>query len=315
MMKVIFFGTPPFAAHVLEYLLSHSIHVAAVVTKPDRPKGRSRVPLPTPVKLIAQQQIPPIPVYQPELVSDPEFADVLIPYQADLFVVVAYGEIIKQHLLDMPKLGCINLHASLLPKYRGAAPIQRCILEGETETGVTIMHMVKKMDAGDIIKTVKIPIHPDSTYGELEQDLCDAGEKALLEVIHDFGRNRIEREPQNHSLATFAPKIELEDCKIFWGRPAKEIHNLVRGVNPHPGAWCYVKIRQKPLRLKIHRTEYLIGYKGVPGEILSYGSEGLIIACGEEAVRLVEVQLEGKKSLSAEELMKGIPKAEFAIFT
>src|ERR1700722_12681047 len=170
MMKVIFFGTPPFAAHVLEYLLSQCIHVAAVVTKPDRPKGRSRVPLPTPVKLIAQQQIPPIPVYQPELVSDPEFADVLIPYQADLFVVVAYGEIIKQHLLDMPKLGCINLHASLLPKYRGAAPIQRCILEGETETGVTIMHMVKKMDAGDIIKTVKIPIHPDRTYGDLEKN-------------------------------------------------------------------------------------------------------------------------------------------------
>src|ERR1700722_14416890 len=170
MMKVIFFGTPPFAAHVLEYLLSQCIHVAAVVTKPDRPKGRSRVPLPTPVKLIAQQQIPPIPVYQPELVSDPEFADVLIPYQADLFVVVAYGEIIKQHLLDMPKLGCINLHASLLPKYRGAAPIQHSIIHGDTITGVTIMHMVKKMDAGDMIETVTVPIGPNASFPEIEAD-------------------------------------------------------------------------------------------------------------------------------------------------
>jgi methionyl-tRNA formyltransferase len=312
-LKVIFFGTPPFAAHVLEYLLSHNIHVAAVITKPDRPKGRSGVPSPTPVKLIAQQQIPPLPVYQPELVSDPAFADILIPYQADVFVVVAYGEILKQHLLDMPKLGCINLHASLLPKYRGAAPIQRSIIEGEAETGAAIMHMVKKMDAGDIIKTVKIPITSNCTYGELEQDLCNAGAKALLEVLHDFERNIFQREPQDHSLATFAPKIELEDCEIFWTRPAKSIHNLVRGVNPHPGAWCHVKIRQKSLRMKIHKTELLTGYKGLPGEILSYGSEGLVIACGEEAVRLVEVQLEGKKALSAVELMRGIPKAEFAI--
>jgi len=312
-MKVVFFGTPQFAAEVLDFLLKNGIEVSAIVTKPDRPKGRSGTPLPTPVKLVAQANNPPIQVYQPEQASDPGFADVLKVYEADLFVVVAYGEIIKQHLLDMPKLGCINLHASLLPKYRGAAPMQRCIFEGETESGVTIMHMVKKMDAGDMIKTVKVPIGSEMTFGELEKALCEAGSRALLEVIRDFPRNVVHRIPQDNSKATFAPKIELEDCEIDWRKSALQVHNLVRGVNPYPGAWCLVKVRGKTLRMKVNWTQWMAGRKGEPGEILNYGPSGLVIACGQDAVRLLEVQLEGKKAMSAGELMRGIPQHEFSL--
>lgn len=307
-MKIIYFGTPQFAADVLQDLIDHQVKVVAVITKPDRPKGRSGEPVPTPVKLVAQAQNPPIPFHQPELVSAPEFADTLRAYQADLFVVVAYGEIIKQHILDMPPRGCINVHASLLPKYRGAAPIQRSIIEGETETGVTIMYMVKKMDAGDIIESVKVPIGPDTTYGELEKMLCDVGSKALLKVIHQFEQGNVLRIEQDHSQATLAPKIELENCEIQWNQSATSIHNLVRGVNPHPGAWCYVHIREQKKRLKIFSTNLVMDRSGLPGTLLSADKNGLMIACGEGAIQILQLQLEGKKVMSAEEFMHGLSK-------
>ncbi len=303
-MKIVYFGTPPFAAEVLRYLLDHHVEVVAAITKPDKPKGRSGSPIPTPVKAVALEK--KIPVFQPELVSAPEFADVLPPFQADLFVVVAYGEIIKQHLLDMPRLGCINLHASLLPKYRGAAPIQRAILKGEKETGVTIMHMVKKMDAGDIIKAVKVPITEEMSFGELEEILCHEGSPVLLEVIREFEQGIFLRKPQDDSLVTYAPKIELEDCQIDWNRSAEELHNLVRGVFPYPGAWCFTTVRGHSLRLKVFKTQR-VDLQGAPGKILKYGKEGLIIGCGKGALRLLEVQLEGKRAMSAEEFMRGTP--------
>ncbi len=311
-MRVVYFGTPQFAANVLQYLIDNHVEIVAVITKPDRPKGRSGEAVPTPVKQIALAQNPPIPVHQPELVSAPEFAETLRAYQGDLFVVVAYGEIIKQHILDMPPRGCINVHASLLPKYRGAAPIQRSIINGETETGVTIMYMVKKMDAGDIIKTVKVPIGPNMTYGELEKSLCEVGSKALLDVIQQFEQGTVQRIEQDHSQATLAPKIELEDCEIHWTLPAKAIHNFVRGVNPHPGAWCFVKIREQQKRLKIISTRVVEGLSGLPGTILSSDKEGLVVACGEDALRILELQLEGKKAMPAEELMRGYPKGSFS---
>lgn len=307
-MRIIYFGTPQFAADVLQYLIDRQVEIVAVITKPDRPKGRSGHPIPTPVKLVAETQNPPIPVHQPELVSAPEFADTLSAYHADLFVVVAYGEIIKQHILDMPLKGCINVHASLLPKYRGAAPIQRSIINGETETGITIMYMVKKMDAGDIIKIVKVPIGPNTTYGELEKKLCDAGSKLLLDVIWDMEKGDVPRVEQDHAQATLAPKIELEDCEIKWTMPAQVIHNLVRGVNPHPGAWCYVHIGSQQKRLKIISTEVLEDRTGSPGTILPSKKENLIVACGENAIKILELQLEGKKAMPVEELMRGMSK-------
>lgn len=305
-MKIVYFGTPQFAADVLQYLLDHSIEIAAVITKPDRPKGRSGDPVPTPVKNIALSQNPPIPVYQPELVSAPDFAETLQAYHADLFVVVAYGEIIKQHLLDMPSKGCINVHASLLPKFRGAAPIQRSIISGEQETGITIMYMVRKMDAGDIIKMVKVPIGINTTYGELEKKLCEVGCKALLEVIQQFQTGSVERIEQDHSQATMAPKIELEDCQVKWDQPSLVIHNLIRGVYPHPGSWCKVIIRGQHKRLKFISTRSLVDRTGTPGTILGFGKEGLIVACKEGALQILVLQIEGKKAMTAEELMRGI---------
>lgn len=304
-MKVIYFGTPDFAANVLTYLLDNGVTIPAVITKPDKPKGRSGTPLPTPVKEVALAR--GIPVFQPPIVSDPAFAPTLEAFEADLFVVVAYGEIIKQHLLDMPKKGCINVHASLLPKWRGAAPIQRSIIHGDKVTGVTIMYMVRKMDAGDIIKTVEVPILPEMTYGQLESALCEAGKQALLQVIRQLEKGDVTREPQNHDLATLAPKIELEDCEVLWSRPAQELHDLIRGVNPHPAAWCYISVKGEKKRLKLLSTKVVEG-SGTPGTILRADKEGLTIACGAQALHILELQLEGKKAMTSAELIRGISK-------
>lgn len=305
-MKVIYFGTPDIAGKVLEFLLDHHVDVVAVVTKPDRPKGRSGDPVPTPVKCVAQSKIANVPVFQPEIVSAPEFAPTLAKFDADLFVVVAYGEIIKQHLLDMPKVACINMHASLLPKYRGAAPIQRCIIEGELESGVTIMHMVRKMDAGDMIRIAKVSISENMTAGELEQELTKVGEEALLQSIKDFEKGTALRTPQNHELATLAPKLELEDCEVHWNQPGQKIHNLVRGVTPFPSAWCYVTFKGQKKRLKLLKTRYVSDQSGPVGAILGADKEGIYIGTAEGALKLLELQLEGKKAMKAEELLRGV---------
>lgn len=314
-MRVVFFGTPLFSAQVLTFLLENQIDIVAVISKPDRPKGRSGTPVFTPVKEVALAQSPPLPIFQPEIVSALEFAETCKELNADLFVVVAYGEIIKQHLLEMPHLACINLHTSLLPKFRGAAPIQRSIMEGETESGVTIIHMVKKMDAGDMINKVAVPIGTEMTFGELEEELCQAGKKLLLETIHSFEKGKPLSILQDHSLVTFAPKIELEDCEIDWNRSAQELHNLIRGVNPYPGAWCYVDVKGEKKRLKINLSKIVSCEKSLPGTLLNpHSSKGnLIIATGDQALELLDVQLEGKKRMSSEELCRGIPRALIAI--
>lgn len=305
-MKVVFFGTPQFAAEALSFLLKHQVDVVAVITKPDKPKGRSGTPLPTPVKKVAEANLPPIPVFQPEKVSGTDFVEGISKLDADLFVVVAYGEILKQHVLDAPRLGCINLHASLLPKYRGAAPIQRCIINGETETGVTIMHMVLKMDAGDIIKTLRVPIGPNDTFGEIQKQLCEKGSKLLLEAIRDFEHGRVSESPQNESEATYAHKLELEDCEIDWTLPCQKIHDLVRGVNPYPGAWCFVEVNGEKKRLKIHTTRTLRDVSGQPGEILACNAQGMVVACGKDAVNILLLQLEGKRPMTPNELVRGV---------
>lgn len=304
--RIVFFGTPEFAARTLEYLLEQNYPVIAVVSKPDKPIGRSLAPQPTPVKKVAEKY--GLPLFQPEKVSADGPADVLQSLGADIFVVVAYGEIIKQRLLDMPPLGCINVHASLLPKYRGAAPIQRSIMDGEKVTGVTIMHMVKQMDAGDIIDTVEVPIGEETTYGELADLLCVAACPLLAKTIMKIAEGTAARTPQNHAEATMAPKIELEDCEVQWSRPAQAIHDLVRGSNPEPGAWCSVFVKGENKRLKVYKTQAVSTLGGTPGEILEWGPKKVVIACGEGAIELLQVQLEGKKSMSAAEMARGIQK-------
>ncbi|MBA2728830.1 MAG: methionyl-tRNA formyltransferase [Parachlamydiaceae bacterium] len=306
-MKVIFFGTPKFAAETLAFLLDNKINIVAVVTKPDRPQGRSREPVPTPVKKTLLSLSPSIPLFQPEIVSEADFAPTLTAFDADLFVVVAYGEILRQHLLDMPHLACINVHYSLLPKYRGAAPIQQAILNGETETGISIIHMVKKMDAGDIIKMTHVPIGENTTFGELGEQLCVSGCQAILEVLREYETGSTpDHYAQDEQQITFAKKIELEDCQIDWQKPASFIHNLVRGVNPEPGAWCIVNIKGENKRLKIKQTRLIKDISGTPGSILSYGKEGFVVSCSAGAIEILELQLEGKKPMHSLEFTRGI---------
>lgn len=308
MLRVIFFGTPHFSAKILSFLLEKGVEVVAVVTKPDKAKGRSGTPVSTPVKEIALKQQPPLPVFQPEKASDPNFAHLLLPFEPDLFVVVAYGEIIKQHLLDMPKKGCINLHVSLLPKYRGAAPIQRAIIAGEKETGVTVMHMVRKMDAGGMIRQQTLSIGANETFAEVEASLCEIGGPLLFNVLEDFDRGNVQEVQQDESLVTLAPKVELEDCEIRWNVSAEDVHNLVRGVNPYPGAWCWVFVKGEKKRLKIIKTLVLNEeqIQKFPGEILSCTKEGMRVACSEGELCILELQLEGKRPMSPDDCYRGV---------
>lgn len=307
-MRIVFFGTPLFAARVLRYLLEQQIQVAAVVTKPDRPQGRSGQSVSSAVKQVALSQIPPMAILQPESTKEPEFAQQLSRFEADLFVVVAFGEIIRENLLNMPKIGCINLHASLLPKYRGAAPIQRSIINGEKESGVTIMHMAKKMDAGDIISTVKVAIGPETSYGELEEQLCTAGAPLLLQAIHDLEKGIAKRHAQDHEAATYAAKLELEDCQIDWTQSAESIHNLIRGVTPHPGAWCLVELKGQPKRLTILQAQRVAQAGAHPKQLLFTNQEGIAVACGHNSLLIKQLKLEGKKAMNAAEFFRGVPE-------
>jgi len=298
-LKIIFFGTPAFAAECLDYLLEQGIAIAAVVTQPDRPKGRSLQMTSSPVKSLALAKAPHIPVLQPEKAS--QILEALAALNADLFVVVAYGQILSQKLLDIPPLGCIIAHASLLPKYRGAAPIQRCLIDGEKETGIAIQKMVRQMDAGDVIAVSKISIPLEMTFDELHAHLIELAKPLLLKVICMYEHGIPLAEPQNSELATHAAKIELEEGEIHWERSAQEIHNLIRAFSARPGAWCWIHTAQDKKRLKILRSRPVSG-QGTPGELLS--PEG-VVACGHGALQLLEVQPEGKKSMKAADWLRG----------
>lgn len=313
-MKIVFFGTPPFAAKLLKAVIDQGMEVAAIITKPDKPQGRSQKLQFSAVKETALSYAPHIPLYQPEVVSSTDFAPTLAALNADIFLVIAYGEIIKQHLLDMPRLACINVHGSILPKYRGAAPIQWSILNNEKESGVTIMHMVKKMDAGDMIRIVKVPIGPDTTYGELQDQLCQASVKPLLDVLCEYQSGTIpERTTQDPALVTYAPKIELEDCEINWNRSAQELHNLIRGVNPEPGAWCHALIKGEKKKLKIFRSVIIEMPSTAPGTLLEFKKNKMVIACGSHALQILELQPEGKKRMIAAEFINGVSSADLSL--
>lgn len=305
-MKIVFFGTPEFAAKHLERLVSEKIDIVAIVTKPDKPQGRSQKLQPTPVKILAQKRIPHVPLFQPEKCSTAEFTEVLKGFQADLYVVVAYGEIIKQAVLDLPTFGCINVHASLLPRNRGAAPMQRVLMNGELETGISVIQLVLKMDAGDVLYEEKMKIPQNMTLPELEEALCEMGCSCLLKVIRDFEKGTSIKTPQDHTLASFAAKVTPEECFIDWAKPAFEIHNLVRGVTPHPGAWCHVFVRDQKKRLKVLRSEYDPEAKGVPGTCFQKTKESLEVYCGQGALILKELQLEGKQAMKTADLLRGI---------
>lgn len=306
-MRIIFFGTPHFAATILEFLNEQPVEIAAVISRPDKPKGRSGKPQPTPVKQIAQRL--GLHLYQPKKASEPEFAALLQSHDADLFIVAAYAEILKENILSIPPLGCINVHGSILPKYRGAAPIQRALMAGEKETGVSIMKMALEMDAGDIYSIVKLPISDEETTGDLMERMAREGGKELWEVIKKIESNAILPTPQDHSQATFAPKVRPEEGEVNWNRPAKEIHNHIRGMTPNPGAWCWVEVRGDQKRLNLKMTRLFPDFKGNPGQIAPMKGK-LVIACGQGALELLQVQLEGKKTLSSDAFLCGIPSED-----
>lgn len=312
-MKVVFFGTPLFAATLLEALLEKGVSVVAVITKPDKAQGRSHKLQQSAVKELVLEKAPHIPIFQPEKVSASEFSPTLAAFEADLFIVVAYGEILKQHLLDMPKFGCINVHGSLLPCYRGAAPIQWAIINGEKESGIAVTQMVRKMDAGVIFREAKVAIGPDTTYGEYERQLCFAAIAPLLQVVEEYAQgiipSCIEQDPDK---VTFASKIELEDCQLEWHKTADELHNLIRGVNPEPGAWCYVTVKGEKKRLKIWRTVVEEAITALPGTLVKCDKTGIVVACGSGALQVVELQLEGKRCMSAAEFTCGISASQLA---
>ncbi len=301
--KIVFFGTPHFAAGILHSLLLNHVPIVGVVTQPDRPRGRSLQVSFSEVKELVMREKPDLPILQPEKASNDVFLEELHQLQADLYVVVAFGQILPQKLLSQPRLGCINVHVSLLPKYRGAAPMQRCLLNGDAETGVSIQKMVKQLDAGDVIAVSKMALSEEITLGELEVEMGKQAADLLLQVLHEYELGEVKGAPQDHSLVSWAPKIEPAELEIHWNQPARKIHNQVRAFSPRPGAWSWLEKEKK--RIKILRTQVVSKEKGqLPGQLLF--SSRPIVACQEDALELLEVQPEGKKKMSGQDWLRGV---------
>jgi methionyl-tRNA formyltransferase len=301
-MVIVFFGTPAFAVPTLDALLSSPHTVAAVVTQPDRPRGRGKKISASPVKELATGA--GVTVLQPESVKTPEFAAELAGLNADIAVVAAYGQILTQRLLDTPRLGIINVHASLLPAYRGAAPVQRAIINGDDETGVTIMRMVKALDAGPMIAVEHLPIGAEQTSDELERALADAGARLLVRTLDDLTAGRANETSQDDAVATYAPKITKADSQLDWRWPAIRIHNLIRGLHPWPHAVTFANGK----RLILHRSRTAGAASGkAPGTIVEASGQHVRVATGDGTLDLVELQAEGGRPLAAREFLAGHP--------
>ncbi len=301
-MKVVFFGTSTFSVKVLEFLLSGGIDIVAIVTKPDKKKGRSQKVSAPPLKQAFLTS--DIPIHQPLKASSPEFESVLAEYHADLFVVVAYGEIIRKNILDLPSIACVNIHASLLPRYRGASPIQSTLLNGDSVSGITIIEMNEKMDEGDILATAEVPVSEDATFDVLESDLQQLAGPLMLDVIKQFENKAITKSPQSHADATYVAKISKDDLKIDWQQDARKIHNQIRAFSPKPGAYTIVSIQGETKRMKILKSKVL-SRAGLPGSTISYDESEWIVACGNESIQILDLQLEGKKMMPFIDFKKG----------
>jgi methionyl-tRNA formyltransferase len=297
-LRLVFLGTPAFAVPTLERIVSAGHHVLEVVTQPDRPRGRGQHPAPPPVKEAAERL--GLPVYQPERVRRPEAVERLRALAPDAMVVVGYGQIIPQSVIDIPPLGILNVHASLLPKYRGAGPIQWAILRGETRTGVTIMRIDAGLDTGDMLAKAETEIGLDENAVELGRRLSVLGADLLTETLAEFAAGNIVPEKQDDSKATHAPLLKKEDGLIDWTWPAAEVHNRIRGLQPWPGA--YTTLRGQTLHIWKGRPAGQISDLP-PGSILSV--KPLVVACGSLALEVLELQLEGRKRLPAPEFANG----------
>lgn len=299
-MRVLFWGTPEFATSALRALVGEGFDVVGVVTQPDRPHGRSRSTLvPPPVKVVAQAE--DIPVLQPERPRGDEFIASLRALAPDVSIVVAYGHILPRDVIDLPPRGTLNIHASLLPALRGAAPIQAAIRNGLTETGVTVMRMVEALDAGPIVHQETVPILPDETYGELQMRLAELGAQALIDGLAFLEAGAAKEAPQEESRATYAPKITREACRIDWMRPAPEIACIIRAYDPKPGAWT--TLREHELRVFGARPLHMD--RGPAGSILEVTKAGMVVAAGSGAVLVGAAHPANKRRMSPEELLAG----------
>lgn len=299
-LRVVYMGTPDFAVPCLDKLIADGHEVAAVVTQPDRPKGRGQKLTASPVKEAALRY--GLPVLQPEKIKTSEFLAELIALKPSLIVVVAFGQFLPKALLDLPPLGCINVHASLLPRYRGAAPIHWAIMNGETATGITTMYMDAGMDTGDMILKAEAPIGPDETTGQLHDRLKALGAEVLAATLTRIADGTAPRLPQDGAAATYAPLLTRAVERLDWQSPATAVHNRVRGLNPWPGAYCHHQGRP----LKVWGSELAAtGEHGQAGQILSVGDAGVLVATGAGAVRLTEVQPENRRRMGAGEYARG----------
>ena len=300
-MRVVFMGTPDIAATCLKKILDDGFEVVGVYTQPDRPKGRGMKLVASPVKEVALAA--GIPVYQPENFREEETVEQLRALKPDICAVVAYGRILPQKVLDVPTFGCINIHASLLPKYRGSAPYQWAVLDGLQETGVTAMYLCREMDAGDIIDVSKTPIGENETAGELLDRLAVLGAALLSKTLSRFEKEgKLSAVPQNPDEVCYAPMLDKSMCPIDWNKTALQVHNHVRGLHPWPVATFVLQGKT----FKVHDTRVVSG-SGTPGQILGLTKTGLVVACGEGAVEITSLQAEGGKRMAAPDYFRGHP--------
>ena len=299
-MRVVFMGTPDIAATCLKKIIEDGMDVVAVYTQPDRPKGRGMKMVFPPVKEVAIAQ--GLPVFQPEHFREDETVEQLRALQPDVLAVVAYGRILPQRVLDIPKLGCINIHASLLPQYRGSAPYQWAVLDGLAETGVSAQYMAAKMDAGDVIGVAKTPIGENETAGQLLDRLAVLGADLLRDTLRQVESGTAVATKQDEAAVTYAPMLDKSMCPIDFTKSARQIHNQVRGLHP----WPVATMELKGQRFKVHETRVL-DRSGKPGEILELNKQGLVIACGDGAIEIRQLQAEGGKRMAAPDYFRGHP--------
>ncbi|WP_017727256.1 methionyl-tRNA formyltransferase [Halalkalibacterium ligniniphilum] len=300
-MKIVFMGTPDFSVPVLRRLIEDGYKVAAVVTQPDRPVGRKRVLTPPPVK--AEAELHGIPVLQPEKIREEAELKKVLAFEPDLIVTAAFGQILPKTLLDYPKHGCINVHASLLPKYRGGAPIHQAIIDGEAETGVTIMYMVEKLDAGDILTQAAVPIEANDHVGTLHNKLSEAGAALLGKTIPLLLSGEIKPKKQKDEEATFARNISREMEKLDWSKAGEVLYNQIRGLHPWPVA--YTMWNKKPLKIWWAEIEQK-NMTGEPGTVLALEKDGIVVATGNETpLKITDLQPSGKKRMLAGEFLRG----------
>ena len=301
-MRILFMGTPEFAVFSLRALVKAGMNVVGVVTQPDQPKGRGYVLTPPPVKIFAQEH--GIPVYQPERLKNGAFDETLSEIDPDLIVVTAYGKILPKSLLDYPKFGCVNVHGSLLPEYRGAAPMQRAILEGKRETGITTMLMDEGLDTGKMLLQARVPIEENDNFETVHDKMGAAGAPLLVETVKRIAEGSITPVEQDDSKSTYAAKIEKADCKIDFSKPAREVHDQIRALSPVPLAFTTLPDGKL---LKVVASERVTeNFDTVPaGTVVSLAGGAVTVACGEGAVRLLELIPEGKSRMSAAAFING----------